>query len=250
MCTAFLKERAICVAAWPRVFYSIAIAPIGPAHYEKLRTQVMRSLNHKKHGANPLLQTSCICPPKCDPECFAIIETVCTFRQCCKIENALPVLQALANGAKVTPGPCSALMKSIFKLGWSWDSRGFAVDLDGIPIQVLDCPIQELKERIISSWQHRVLHEVEATRETFDGLRLCDARVTTQNFTAWQPDEQGILKCALNGTIYTNDVLQYTSKVETDQCTFCGKPDSVKHRIFECTFFDQERSKVPKEIGK
>lgn len=133
---AFLKERAICVAAWPRVFYSIAIAPIGPAHYEKLRTQVMRSLNHKQHGANPLLQVSCICPPKCDPECFALLETITTFRQCCKVENSLPVLHALASGAKVTPGPCSALMKSLFKLGWSWDTRGVAVDLQGIQVKL------------------------------------------------------------------------------------------------------------------
>ena len=244
----FLKERAICVAAWPRVFYSIAIAPIGPAHYEKLRTQVMRSLNHKQHGANPLLQVSCICPPKCDPECYALLETVSTFRQCCKIENSLPVLQALAQGAKVTPGPCSALLKSIFKLGWAWDDRGLVIDLQGIPLGIFTCPIQELKERIISSWQYRVLHEVERTRETFEGLCTCDVRMTMCKFSTWQPDEQGILKCALNGTIYTNDVLQYTSKVESNKCNFCHQPDSIKHRHFECPFFAEERKKIPTEV--
>ena len=242
---ALLKERAICVAAWPRVFYSIAIAPIGPAHYEKLRTQVMRALNHKQHGANPLLQVSCICPPKCDPECFALLETITTFRQCSTVENAFPVLQALSDGAKVTPGPCSALLKSIFKLGWSWNPLGFINDAFGIPLQLMTCPVQELKERVILSWQHRVLNEVERTRETFDGLSKSDVRLTIGNTKVWKPDELGILKCALNGTIYTNDVLQYTSKVENDTCNFCNHQDCIEHRLFKCPFFEAERAQVP-----
>ena len=245
---AFLKERAICVAAWPRVFYSIAIAPIGPAHYEKLRTQVMRALNHKQHGANPLLQVSCICPPKCDPECFALLETITTFRQCSTVENAFPVLQALSDGAKVTPGPCSALLKSIFKLGWSWNPLGFINDAFGIPLQLMTCPVQELKERVILSWQHRVLNEVERTRETFGGLSKSDVRLTIGNTKVWKPDELGILKCALNGTIYTNDVLQYTSKVENDICNFCNHQDCIEHRLFKCPFFEAERAQVPEWV--
>lgn len=89
---------------------------------------------------------------------------------------------------------------------------------------------------------------MERTRETFGGLSTCDVRMTIGNHTAWQPDEQGILKCALNGTLYTNDVLQYTSKVDSDKCTFCNQPDSIKHRHFECPFFAAERAKVPLSV--
>ena len=56
----FQKERAIMASAWPKVFYSISIAPIGPVHFGKLRTQVQRALGLQKFGANPELQCACL----------------------------------------------------------------------------------------------------------------------------------------------------------------------------------------------
>ena len=235
------------VSAWPKVFYSISIAPIGPVHFGKLRTEVQRALGVKKFGANPELQCACICPIKCDPEYYALWETIVAYRLYSIPEIAHVVLEAGASGEKTTPGPFSALLKSLHKIGWRWENQS-VIDHNGMHIDIVHCPLAELRERLTIAWQERTCQLVEALRSTMRGLHKSDISLTMKDFHVETPDRQGLLRCALNGTFYTNDVLVHTNKVENDQCNFCSHKDSIEHRLFHCEYFQQERDKVPPEI--
>lgn len=239
----FQKERAIMASAWPKVFYSISIAPIGPVHFGKLRTHVQCALGLKKYGANPELQCACLCPIKCDPEYYALWETIMAFRMYAIPELASAVLDVGVGGKKTTPGPFSSLLKSIHKIGWRWENP-FVVDAYGITIDIVHCPIAELKERLSLAWQERTCRLVEDIRKTMTGLHKSDVALTMKRFHEAIPDRQGLLRCALNGTFYTNDVLVHTNKVENSLCSFCSQQDSISHRLFHCEYFSPERAKL------
>ena len=230
-------------SAWPKVFYSISIAPIGPVHFGKLRTQVQRALGLQKYGANPELQCACLCPIKCDPEYFALWETVVAFRMYAIPEIAYVVLDEGAGGKKTTPGPFSSLLKSLHKIGWRWE-HPHVVDSYGITIDIKNCPIAELKERLTLAWQERTCRMVEDLRTAMQGLRCADVAMTMKNFHITTPDKEGLMRCALNGTFFTNDVLVHTNKVENSLCSFCGHEDSICHRMFHCEHFQEIRSKL------
>ena len=53
------------------------------------------------------------------------------------------------------------------------------------------------------------------------------------------------MRCALNGTQYTADALHHANQVESSACCFCGQPDSLRHRHWECPHFDDLRQQLP-----
>ena len=243
------KQRALIVAAWPNLFHSISIAPLGSHHYVQLRSKANKSLGFQKQGANPMLQLSCICNPLCDPECWCLLETLITFRKWAIQELVTPVLEAMTQGEKGVSGPSHNVLVWFNKLGWEWIEVGIALDQNRNPISFVDCPIQELKARLIEAWQLHVFDAIERSRPTMKGLRQMSAENTTAQMDIWPADKAGLLRCALNGTQYTNDALTH-SKAETDKCPFCEEKDSAYHRHAECKYFETERQDLMNNLSQ
>ena len=234
----YQKLRSLKVSAWPNIFYSISTVTLGTHHFVPLRTQATKATNLHQYGSNPMLQMSCVGDTSQDPEFWCLYETIKSFRKYHIPEIVHPVLQELASGAAVNPGPYHATLKVLHKLAWQWESNGNCVDHQGLPINILSCPIQELYARTKKAWQTRVFSEIEQQHQTMQGLAHADADITTENLTKLDDDEQGLLRCTLNGTLYTNDALYHAGKAETKNCDFCGAPDSVLHRHSVCPFFE------------
>ena len=238
----FLKLRCLKVSAWPNIFHSISISSLGTDHFERLRTQVMKAMKFDSFGANPKLTLSCITSETCDPEFWCLYETVLSWRKYTIPEHADFVMESLSQGEKMTPGPCSSVFRGLRKLGWTWIGRGICLDANQLAINLRRCPIQELYTRIKLAWQLAVLHESERVRKTMTGLSSACVQTTLKEFDTWNPAEQGILRCALNGTLYTNDAIVHTGKVDNALCMFCQQQDSIKHRHWECEFFEDLRA--------
>ena len=244
----FQKLRCLKVSAWPNMFHSISISSLGHVHFEKIRTKVMQSLGFNSYGANPKLQLSCICPSACDPEFWCAYETVMSWRKFTTPEMADFVMTHIADGGTMTPGPCSSISKVIHKLGWAWVQTGIVLDENRQPLDLRNCPIQELFVRVKSAWQTIVFGETEILRKTMKGLSDACVATTTRDLDTWNPDEQGVLRCALNGTLYTHDALVHTGKVEDFSCKYCGEKDSIKHRHWECPHFADLTNKCLSKI--
>lgn len=159
------------------------------------------------------------------------------------------VLEALAEGNKGVSGPCHNVFVWFNKLGWEWISPETALDHNRDPIDFIECPIQELKQRLTEAWQLHVFDTVERARVTMKGLSEMSAENTTTQMDAWPADKAGLLRCALNGTQFTNDALSH-SKAETDQCPFCDQKDSLYHRHAECKHFETERGDLFKHLAE
>lgn len=235
------KERALYVSAWPNIFYGISTITLGNNHFQRLRSQSAKALHVNQIGANPELQLSCISVPLADPELYSVLSTIMAFRNHGDPDLAQFTLQHLADGGSASQGPCTSFLAAVHKLAWHWTHGETCTDQHGEPIRIISCPPAELKQRVIQAWQQRILHSTEAIRTTMTGLAKSDVRLTVKVLRNLPDDHQGLMRCALNGTQYTNDALHHAGVTDTDACRFCTQKDSLFHRTWQCPFFQDLR---------
>ena len=210
--------------------------------FEELRTGAVRGLGSHASGMSPLIHLSLIEHPAADPGFFAMAKTISDVRSfvpreaCCRI---LTELCQPATKLNLEPGPAHVLFQRLLQIGWHWNPALGFVDLKGWPIDIWECPIQELMLRLVEGWQNRVQHNL-SKRKTFKGLWKCNPALTKRG---WPKDriDQGVLRTALNGTFFTADHLKYLPGELSQQCPFCGQPDSQLHRHWKCQKLSQAR---------
>eukprot|EP00438_Fugacium_kawagutii_P027989 Skav202940 [mRNA] locus=scaffold422:247756:249678:- [translate_table: standard] len=205
----------------------------------------MRGLGVTQKGANPMLPLSCVENPRCDPEYYCVLQTILALREFGTQETCNFLLAHLAVGAKHTQGPCHSFIASLHKLGWSWETDGCVRDHLRQVFHFMSISMRELADRIQQAWHQRILDELARLRPTMEGIEHADVLATRTSYLTFAHDEQAILRCALNGTQFTNDVLIHTGVVSTPLCAFCQQPDSQYHRHWECEFFHDIRNQFP-----
>ena len=81
-------------------------------------------------------------------------------------------------------------------------------------------------------------------RASFNGLADSDPVRTREYVATLTVSEQGLMRKALNGALFTNDSVCHFSSSGTTACQFCGEEDSRKHRFWQCKVFDIDRMNV------
>ena len=148
-------------------------------------------------------------------------------------------------GHALSQGPCASLLNCLFKVAWSWDPRGFWLDQNLDTLDVMQLPKPELAERMCQAWQTRAMCIVEGLRKTMKGASQADVALTNECLTSLPNDHQGLMRCALNGTQFTNDALAHANVVVDSTCRFCDARDSPCHRHWSCPFFQDIRQDFP-----
>eukprot|EP00438_Fugacium_kawagutii_P016204 Skav224054 [mRNA] locus=scaffold534:331640:336358:- [translate_table: standard] len=245
------KIHAIKSKAWPSCMYGIESCHLGAEHFVTMRSGVVRSLQEHLAGASPIAHTSLIEHPMLDPQYYAIQQTVVTFRDQTATEYECDSLFALAHEPSQTcgpkPGPIQVVLARLHQLAWSWSNHTVFLDHKQRPIDVLLCPIQELHQRMRDAWQSRVLGELQH-RQTFGGIVHASPYLTTKQLPQLAPADQALMRTALNGTFFTNDVLCHVTSNIGDKCDFCGEVDSQFHRHWECPHFRTCRTLPPDQV--
>ena len=191
------------------------------------------------------LQLSCVCCPPVDPELYCTITTIMAFRNHQSQDLAQFTLQHLAEGDTSSSGPCRSLFTALHKLAWQWIDGETCLDHDGMIVQLVTSPKDQLKQRITAAWQVRTLHLTESLRTTMKGLANTDVALTLSVFQRMPQEHQGLMRCALNGTQFTRDTMFHAGTVDDPSCKFCGEPDSQMHRHWSCKFFADIRAQFP-----
>ena len=245
------KLRALKAKAWPLALHGANAAMLADNHFVTLRTGAVRGLREHSSGMNPMLHLSAVeHPMHDDPQFFVLVDTVLTFRAHGPDVDALDFIldahRAPFASKQMPPGPCFVLLSRLHQLGWSWVSRGLFVDHADLPINVLTCPVQELKQRLLEAWQHRVLGMVQQ-RKTFQGAPFMHPGITTARMHMLPPESQALLRTTLNGTFFTADRLAKRDPTASSKCRFCQEEDSQTHRHWLCPFFASCRSHLSEE---
>ena len=236
-----VKVLAIKQAAWSRCLHGIAATSISLDAFVSLRTQAMRGLNASGAGCNSCVHLGLVEHPLVDPYCWAIVSTLRTVRECATSDNLAALLQEALSGSQRLPstGMTSILLTRLHHLGWEI-TRGVHCNDGYGEFSLLDINFSELLLRITWSWQKWVAATV-SHRQSFDGLACCDAVSTREFVRQLSVTEQGLMRKALNGALFTNDSLCYFSNTGSHVCQFCGADDSRMHRFWHCPVFSGVR---------
>lgn len=237
-----VKVMAIKQAAWSRCLHGIAASSISLDTFATLRTQAMRGLNATGAGCNSCVHLGMVESPLLDPYCWSIASTFRTVRECASRESLAVLLsEALHYSAKLPQtGMTSILVARIHQLGWQITSGVNCHDSLG-EFSLLDISFPELMLRLAWSWQKWVAATV-SHRDTFAGLSTCDPVATRDFVKSLSLTDQGLMRKALNGALFTNDSLCYFSDHGSNVCQFCGEADSRLHRFWHCRVFATERA--------
>ena len=237
------KLRAVRSKGWAYCLHAISSAHVGDCHFSALRTGVMQAIAQNAMGSSPTIQLSLIENPLTDPQCFAIWQTVSDFRSHNNEDAASFVWQSLSSDhrLKPPPGPCSVMLSRLQSIAWEWRYGAWFLDHNRDWCNIFRCPIQELRWKIIQGWQMRILHTAEE-RKTFGGFRYTSPKLTLCKLQNWLPDEQALLRKALNGAFFTSDKMKHIqSGTRSSLCKFCHHEDSQYHRHWECPHFSECR---------
>lgn len=249
------KLKVLATVAWPRCLHSIAGTFIGQEHFAKLRSAAMSALGWSKKGANPLVQLGLRDKPRADPCYWALKETILSMRKQGKKPGVFDVIDRVVaiSPLKYQQGPASAFLQRLHMIGWSWNMQGLILDHEQFEWHIQHIPIKALLDRLEHAWFRYVASQV-CDRDAFAGICEVDVQATFQRFSKHPVDHQGLLRVALNGTFYTRDKLIHTGRITSVECQWCGMPDSIQHRTWECQGFqtcrEVSQETVPDELDQ
>ena len=236
-----IKVLAIKQAAWSKCLHGIAATSISHDTFVSLRAQAMRGLNANGAGCNAGVHLGLVECPLLDPYFWSIISTFRTVRECATRDNLAVLVQEGISEHSQLPahGMTAILVSRLHHLGWEVTTGVNCHDGLG-DFSLLDISFPELLLRASWSWQQCVSSMV-SHRSSFQGLAFSDPE-TTRAFVATLPvSEQGLMRKALNGALFTNDSVCHFSHSGTTVCQFCGEEDSRLHRFWQCKVFSDAR---------
>ena len=240
------KLRALRCVAWPRGLFGVASAPLGAAVWLKHRRLAVQSLAFDKPGVNPTLLLGLV-EAQVDPEWLGTLHAVAESRLLCPVDFwEVEFFHAAAGFMTPTPSsPTAVLLGRIQKLGLHVHADGSWEDTVGRfhPGRV---NFAELSLRLEWCW-NRVVATTVARRKDFTGLVHADVVTTRRCLTALPPDQQALMRLNLAGGLYTQDAHAHWNE-GTGSCKWCGQPDSLEHRYFQCLATKQIREREAPDL--
>ena len=239
------KLRALTVAAWPKALHAIEATALGNAAYHKLRTGALKGLDVDAAGVNAWLHMGLVENPGCDPQCWSILQTIRSVRDCGQRAQIKSMLSALVSGGEIPPHNSftSTLLTRLQFLGWQVLPTGCVADQFGT-FCLFDACFSEIRFRVSRSWQQVVAQQVQH-RPGLRDLHQADDEDTRCWLSHLAFSDQELFKRCLNGCHITQDAKAYCQEEGTDQCPFCLSSDSRFHRFWVCEHFAAARAEVP-----
>eukprot|EP00435_Cladocopium_sp_Y103_P066720 s4_g29.t1 len=247
--TVHRKHQMLRVVAWPRALHGSSTVYIAYAHLEKARAGAMDALGLTKMGAQPQLQFALASPSITDPEFYILWDAIAQLRRHVnEYTFDWVMVQALeTEPSKRKPGPVGVLLSRLMEVGWTYIRDGTFHDEHKNPVHLLQSPLPELKQRVTKAFQQMVGARWSSRKE-FAGLHMVNCALSKIDEANFTQDQLGALRALRNGTSITQDHFCHVENADHGKCVFCGGPDSVDHRHWECSIVQSSLACVPAEI--
>ena len=235
------KVFAIKAVGLPRCMYGISCVPFGVTVWVQVRRKASAALGMKKPGVNPLLVLGLL--EQVDPQQVAIVTTVRDCRDFLTVqswdERVLPYALDLLD---LPPNSTSrVLVDRLHVLGLSFEQSGSIRDRFG-SFCLLPANFAEVAARLQLHWQFLVASELHH-RHTFKGLEFVNLLAVTKALALMPPDSAALLRLGLCGGFFTENPRAHFDESE-GLCKWCGQPDSLRHRFWECQQHADLRSRL------
>eukprot|EP00438_Fugacium_kawagutii_P006137 Skav234012 [mRNA] locus=scaffold3484:101932:106917:+ [translate_table: standard] len=246
-----LKHRVLRMKAWPSALHACPGVHVSDAVLTQLRTAALQSLRLNKAGSNSMGYLGLCLHPMHDPECYALVQCVQNLRRWIPedVFSAYAHDVAFVPDRQRCPGPIGVVFDRLEKVAWTWIGDAWWVDHTQRPIHLYDECIQSLLVRVTGSFQAMVGCRL-SRRHGFEGMQDVDAATTQKSLSSLSVEEVGLLRTLHMGTFITADQTGQANRIAADhwKCKFCGAPDSLEHRHWQCVHTATMRAELSAEF--
>ncbi len=227
--------------------YGIEITSIGWYHFQKLRSSFADVFAEGRGNRNEWLACHLTDPSASDPETSAIIRCFRAMRRFLihypqQVQVFCDMLIHATADTHHACGPSSTIKRWITRLGWDVSHSGKIITDNQIVIDLVTTPLEFIEQQVISGWTNKVLYEV-SHRQGLSDVPTPNIRATLGSITNFDDVDRKIsIKHIIGAYVCANKAKHWQD--HDGSCVLCkaGCPDSMSHRVFDCTFFDNIRA--------
>ena len=236
------KVYILRAVAWPRGLHAVASAPVGDSRWQELRRRATGALSMHRPGVNGHVLLGLV-EAAVDPQYLGLLWTCREIRARGTLDFWAHSVAPFANGELDLPpnSLTSIVVGRLQHAGFSITEGGRVVDRFGS--FCLHCTNStEVELRLQRAWCFVVAARV-SHRADFCGLEFVDLVATRKALHRLSKDDQALLRFSLAGGLFTES---YKAKwiQQSDGCKYCGAPDSLHHRYWDCPQHADLRSKL------
>eukprot|EP00438_Fugacium_kawagutii_P006882 Skav204951 [mRNA] locus=scaffold3104:98266:103272:- [translate_table: standard] len=232
------KVGALLVMAWPKALHGVSVVHLGRQHYVGLRSSAMKGLRVNRKGANPMMRLATH-GLVYDPEAWSLLQTLRDIRELGDSPELRHDLQSQGVDPVRSNGPIGILLARVAVVGWTLHDDGCFEDSIG-RFDLFHISWEEVVLRVKLAWP-QVLSDDVIHRSSFDGVHRCDMHLVQALLKTYEDSDQTLLRCHLDGTLYTQNGRANISDAVSSQCPWCDQKDGFHHRAWDCSFFQEDR---------
>ena len=236
------KHIALRMLGWPKALHGCSVVHVGQEHLKRLRSGAMRGLRADRKGANPVLHL--VLTHLCgDPEAWMLVQTLRDARDLGGLSRIDALLGLFATSLDLpSNGPTAVLNARLERLGWKVGGNGLVQDGLGT-FSIVSLAWDEMLLRIHLAWG-AVLFAAVSHRPSFQGIQNADLLELHSALRPYGPADLVVLRCHLDGTLYTQNGRAKFQVGVTNRCPWCDAVDGFFHRAWECSYFEDCRKHV------
>ena len=241
-----IRARLLSALVMPATFYGSCVGGMSATSVNALTTAVMRAIwgTTRKLRCRDIVLTLFVQGHLVDPRQAYTYQSLCALRRHMQKDPELAhVMQRCWYACVVeglsAPGPIGIIWKQVRSLGWSWPEFG-CIEFGGRGrLPLLLGPDSWWKHQLREGLRCALWAEAGSRRNDMQGLEARQGldRKATMGVLGKRlpPDEVGLLRGILSGSIRLQKRLHEAKLVQTPTCSFCGMCDeSVRHCFWEC----------------
>lgn len=132
-------------------------------------------------------------------------------------------------------GPMGILLSQLHEKAAALTSTLEIISQEAVPINILECPLKELKPTMQEMSTRARTNAAEGTRKEVQDLYEIDLKATTAIYSNLKENEANLLRIIQQGAAWSKTDIAKTGHIADTVCDLCGDPNhSIQHVIWTC----------------
>ena len=241
--TQQVKTQILKRAIMPHVFYGAQTWATGKDFLREVRAKCNHAVWGKKmyhlHYLTPIFSGTCYEPMLhvAGYRFSAFLRMVARDLQMVKEVWKLAVEQK-AYFKRKTRGVISLFQQQLSDLGWQIHSDGTCISLGGWSFLIWEVSAKQFIRTFEADWEEAILQHLRTKQNLHDIQTICFQR--SQFPPMPDPMLEGFMRKVRLGGMFPHKRKGHITG-EDGLCDYCGMPDTLKHRFFDCPAVDSVR---------
>jgi len=249
-----IRSQLLASLVMPSTLYGACVGGLTMTLLNSLTSAVMRTVwgTKRKLRCKEVVLTLLVPGHVVDPTQAIVYQSMCTLRRFVSKSPDLAFVlrncwQACVVDGGVAPGPVGLIHKAVLSIGWSWNSFEHFARPGRTPLPLCGGPDnwwqRELRDGLmLAKWG--IAAEKRNDMHGIDAVQGVDTQATLALSKSGKlpPDEVGILRGIVSGSVRLQKRLYQAGIVASPICPFCHMcEETVFHCFWECPYWDALR---------